>query len=292
MPDLRLVLALPALVAALGLAPAEIAPGQALWRVSRVTRGGMADPGQGGLHEPAGMTTLINDNGSVRVPAGMIATKAWSGADSWGDRHTAIVPDASNPTGSGYAIEKRWLAGDGTDAESRPGLLQVDHWSALNPAFRPVKTVYVRLRVWLDPGWPPIDAYNLGGFKFFYLKTSRSANYVIWTSKEPSGAVQWASLLNGNVLARVGNLTPGRWHTVEYLFQMNSAPGIPDGSANIWLDGALLSSRSAIMWVGASSNQWACDFDGMQIYPLRGAVGHTFPQANQMRYGEIYVSGR
>ncbi len=274
MPDLRLLLALPALVAALGLAQPRAAQAQ------------------GGLHEPPGMTTLINDNGSVRVPAGMTATKPWAGLDPWGDRHTAIVPDASNPTGSGYAIEKRWLAGEATDAEARPGLLSVDRWSALNPAFTPVKTVYVRLRVWLDPSWPGIDPYSLGGFKFFYLKTSRSSNYVIWTSKEPSGRVQWASLLSGNVLARVGNVTPGQWHTVEYLFGMNSAPGTSDGSASIWLDGTQLSNQNGIMWVDAASTKWACDFDGMEIYPLRGNVGHTFPQANQMRYGEIYVSGR
>lgn len=255
---------------------------------------------QRGMHEPEAMTTFIADDGSVLIPRGARATDPWSGANGWGSTHTALVRHPRNPTGSGFAIEKRWSAGTAMDAAAMPGQFAILHWASIDPAFAPVSLLYVRIRVWFSDNWPAANG-DLGGMKFFYLKTSRSSANVLWTSRNPDGRLHWASITRhgapGNFFLDTWSRGPvllpdGEWHTIEFLFRMNSAPDAPDGRVQMWVDGSLAGDRDRVLFVGAADTQLAPDLDGIQFFPIRGSVRARLGQDDRFRLGELYVSGR
>jgi chitodextrinase len=324
-------------------------------------------------HEPAGMTTFIHTDGSVLVPRGMSAQDAWTGASGWGDAHTAVISDPTNPTGSGYSIEKRWygpesttvkpgattevvpvgavkypslpgvyknrnlaingetvridsykngvftlakplssapVAGDevtilglGADAAGAPGILDVWHWSKINPTFTPTKKVYVRMQVWFSPNWETDPILN--GMKYFYLKTSKRNINVLWTANGASKdwRFYWETLTANHLnssgkYVNDGGWVPssmselGTWHTVEAIFTMNSDLDTADGGVQIWVDGKLSTNRNDLLIVADDDTDYLNpDFDGIEFYNIRGSNKHYFERDDYYRLGELYVSG-
>lgn len=255
----------------------------------------------GTTNEPTGMTPFVADNGSAQVPTLFRATDPWTGLNGWGTTRTALVSDTSNPTRSGKVIEKYWYTGMPTDAAAKPGLISVWHWSSLNSTFRPARTLYVRMRVWFSSNWPDPNG-NLAGMKFFYLKTSKRNMNVLWSSKNSDGRLHWAAITRHGP---VGNyyfdtwtssavLHPlGAWHTVEFVYTMNSGLGTTDGRVQMWADGASVGDRTGVTFVAASDTaNYAPNFDGIEFYPLRGTINYTFDRNDRFRLGELYVSGK
>ena len=48
-------------------------------------------------------------------------------------------------------------------------------------------------------------------------------------------------------------LGDGEWHLIEFEVRLNTAPGVADGSARLWLDGQLEFDNDRIPWVGSAA---------------------------------------
>jgi hypothetical protein len=236
----------------------------------------------------------------VNVNGKTVAIKEYDGK---GLRLASALPSAPR---AGDAVN---IGGTLGDAAGKVGMFSVWHWSKLDPGFFPSKTIYVRMRVKFSRDWAPTSDATRTGMKFFYLKTSGSDNNVIWTSNGGGGThaweMFWATLTTNNTNSS-GKKTDyfnwaGKqplagvetWHTVEFLFRMNSAVGVADGVAQYWVDGVLVGNRSDVNFIDSDdTNIHKLDFDGLEFYPLRGSQGVEMNGDDWFRLGELYVSGK
>lgn len=253
---------------------------------SRASVGGTAEA----FNEPSGMTTFTHaDGSSLDFGTGWTASAKWSGDTNYNE----VVVDATNPTGSGFAIEKRWKVGDDTDNAN--GLTTRDHWPFA------CDVLYIRLRVKWSANWDTDPDY--GGMKFFYYGLEgheATAPTEFWTSNNSAGTPPWkihfASNIDGDTpvedTTAASVLSLDTWHTLEYLHTAQSARDAADGTLKLWVDGVLVLDLTGKNWQTASADLTSTLFDGMQFFMIRGSSGSTFDTDDSLRIGELKISGK
>ncbi len=87
------------------------------------------------------------------------------------------------------------------------------------------------------------------------------------------------SVLEPDILVTHEMIYGDTWNTIEFYFQMNSAPGVEDGVIKQRINGQLTVSNSNVVWMGVNSpgnKKWnSVDFGGNNLF-------QAYPVANQV----------
>lgn len=92
-------------------------------------------------------------------------------------------------------------------------------------------------------------------------------------------------------LARVQEVNPvkGQWHIVEVYLKANSADGVADGVARLWMDGTLSTNLSNVeFYTGGTADG---KFNTVKLEPTWGGSGGTVVSAFGLEHDKMYVSG-
>ncbi|HAM36644.1 MAG TPA: hypothetical protein DCP85_12025 [Elusimicrobia bacterium] len=109
-----------------------------------------------------------------------------------------------------------------------------------------------------------------------YLASSRSDYFDIPNDAYPVG--NYAG--TGTDFGTPGMPGDGNWHCLEFYLKNNSAPGVADGKAKLWLDGNLQQNHSDVMWREAASTL------GQGIWNFVHISGNSLLEGTPLGYEE------
>jgi hypothetical protein len=176
-----------------------------------------------------------------------------------------------------------------------------------------VKTIYTRQRIKLSSNWLPPGNSNVAKLGFIKRQDDRPITYIaLQGSASPfrlSVRGQNYSSANPPPTGWQRNLgSPGDdnfavnvWNDLEIVLVMNSAPGVHDGSVDVWLNGKHIISTSAPPYNGttyARPNFWDSAanpgfWKGPSLEPTwGGADGWPNPTEKKAWWDRFYVSGK
>lgn len=240
----------------------------------------------GGLNEPEGMTEFFSMNGSIRdFGSNWVKTGKWTD-----DAYTQVVADPTNPTGSGFALEKRWYIGGG--GNDGGGLTTLNQFSSVGGF--PSREVYYRYRVKYSQNWDALHNHKWGYWGSdgrggasptqYYIAGSPGSN-LVFADQSSTGV---SNMFSGS------GFRPqlDAWHTVEVHQVAQSAVGVPDGSIRVWADGNLVINMQNADFIASGESITSPLFNGVQLFFIRGGSGITLTQDDWMRLGEYYISGK
>lgn len=247
--------------------------------------GGAGGAGTGGgpaTHQPPGMTTLIDGDGSDKYFGTSGSAAGWFFGGRWVDDAYVAggVPDAGSPHGT--VILKRLFVGD------------VAGWNGLAEYN------------WAGPQGVMQDLYFRAIFKF-------SSNYQICSSNEkvhgyvggpggdgadvyvymtPSGTWHLANEFAGgwnpiNDPSLGFTMVRDAWITLEMHLVAETSPSASDGELHVWIDGASRLASTGVDWTSGTPGFSQADF-----FNYWGGGACTKTVDDQIALGELYVGGK
>lgn len=201
-------------------------------------------------------------------------------------------------------VGNKSIASDATAPQSQPNILRHTYPAGFTGGVSGTSAgysaadngeIYVCLAIKWDANWEDHptgtnkvlfvtnDAFGGGGDPVFLsMNTQTATNRLILTTQGPGMA--------GPIpRAAEANITKGTWHIVEFYLKTNSADGVADGVAKLWLDGVISTDRSDVeFWTGAIANG---RFNNVKLEPTWGGGGGTVVSDFSLDIDEIYVSG-
>ncbi len=235
-------------------------------------------------HEPAGMTVIGDDNGSVAQANGhAFGITAFGG---WTDPSNVVnYTDPTNPVGSGKSVEFHWLSSMSGAAKSFA-------------SFTPYHQLYVSF--WVYYVYTGTEWQN--GQKFFYfglLNGGRPTYTDFYLDRPASSIPEPIRVVNQNGGAvnpmidtaysppqgtNTKPLVMNQWIHVELLATDETNSSANDGSVYMWVDGKLAGYLDNADWgTGGGSG-----FAGMEWY----AHANSVPVDSIYRIGELYIAGK
>jgi hypothetical protein len=159
------------------------------------------------------------------------------------------------------------------------------------------REVYLSFWYWLDPAW---DGHQSGVNKILYLwidgapKVFLDAHGTEGNPLTPQVDLQNLDVHPGGGARNLSpNLVPsirverGKWHHWELLIRANT-PGMPDGHAQLWIDGTKVLEYSDLGLVGpGDENRW----ETIQYGPVWGGRGDVLLATQYARLDHLYLSG-
>ncbi len=263
-------------------------------------------------NEPAGLTRLVAADGSDKFYFAP-RTNVFAGA-RWTDTvprpasdnlpPVAVVADPASKYG--HVIQKWYYAGED------------DGWHGIYalqgpPGFGSAtgyRQLYFRMVARFSPNWQwhltntqklfYFGAQrNVGSPVQFFLSVSPNAIDFVDQSGDPSTTGDY------RCGARGLGITAGQYFTVELWIQANSANGIADGNARVWINGTEITQRLSALpstWsytgsYGLANRAWldrpgrSTTFNGVQTFLYWGGSGDRKRVNDHFDVSEFYVSG-
>jgi hypothetical protein len=250
-------------------------------------------------NRPPGLTTLLHLDGSSKFFAGGSWTAKWSTGLSSVDpqlQRVRVVADAASKNGNTILAES--YIGDG------PGFQGQANCHDLPGA--DVDTFYISTTFQLSdnyefhPSNEKIIMFGPHGGSFdskFYINVrGRTVGIRAQTGNAPMGAGIFEPFD-----ANAFRLTPGVRNTVEIIITAQSAPGVADGSAVMYLNDVLCDDWVHVSeaghigplvgqeWWGATATRY--QFGGLQMWGYWGGTGGVKTVNDSVRIDEVIVAG-
>lgn len=158
-----------------------------------------------------------------------------------------------------------------------------------------VDEIYISLAVKWDANWEDhptgtnkvffvtSDTFGGGGDPVFLNYNTQTASPRLILYTQGPGMV--------GPLARIQevNPVPGQWHIVEVYLKTNTADGVADGLAKLWMDGTLSTDLSNVeFWTGVGPDG---KFNNVKLEPTWGGGGGTVVSGFNLDHDQIYISG-
>jgi PKD repeat protein len=239
------------------------------------------------LAEPAGMTKLTETGFNCINGCG-----EWGAWDAQYAEAATMGVDPTAPKSPGAVVRMNYLPllrGGWAPMSFAPG----------NNTLPQKKTIYVAIWMKLSSNF---QGHPSGVNKVLHFWTKNGRNTIVFifrgsgsgtlvpafATQGMSGPYQGATEVNFNSRPEACTTVRDRWHRYEMVLT-NNTPGGPDGTAQLWMDGAMCLNVSGLTYVGAGqNNKWE------QIWwsPTWGGVnGSVFAPFAQV-VDHIYVSGK
>ncbi len=246
-------------------------------------------------NRPSGMTTIMSFNGTVEASGGHAFGNpmfgAWFVDPAAPASHIEVVPDATNPTGSGSSLRFRWEQA----FNPRSGIATANTFAG-----QVYNELYVMVRLFLEPGagWE-------GGFgnKYFFVgsdagarNNTQSSPTQYYSTRESNGRARFVTqnltgqtqVVNSSESPPTGNssapLVTGQWLNIEYRMVAQSSTSAADGAIYVWVNGTLVGSNTGVRWVNADDSM--VGFTGFQWY----ADANTVATVSYYRMGELLLA--
>jgi len=256
--------------------------GGSLADTSTVTITVAPPPTGGNPHEPTGMTIGFDESFTVS-PVGQ-PSSGWF--VELGGSNVSIVNDATAPVSGPKVLQLKFPAGFGGGVEP-----MVINWNETGHFPPNTGTLYLRMRVKLDPNWS--DNGN-DGTKFIWPRpTVENTAHFSSISRALGGMTVGfnfqASYLGG---ADDDNEDPtprslGVWHDVEWLLYQGSTAAANDGTVQVWVDGVLVVNETGKKF---AKNGDALGWKYMSIAPVFGYGTRPVPHDQYIWIDHWYAS--
>jgi hypothetical protein len=82
------------------------------------------------------------------------------------------------------------------------------------------------------------------------------------------------------------NIADGQWHTLEWLL-VQGTPGQANGTAQVWVDGNVVITRSGVLWLGAGNQ---VGWKALVSDPTFGGGTAHPPTTEYWDYDQLYIS--
>jgi hypothetical protein len=272
----------------------------------------------GHAHEPAGYVkfaeALLNTGSSpsrtLNQPVAVYNSQPWdTWTGGWGNYFNGLLFPRLDNTSSwngGSVFETVYPAGwnGGTAPVNLSG------WDAAGQAPNGTKSK-VYLSMWIKLVANPVDgkwenhptgmkqgfiAYgqpntcgNNEGFFWFQGTGDQTpqSSFKLWFMQQQNASCTVKTVIRN--LQASASITVGTWHHWEAVFELNSAPGVPNGKLNWWMDGQLILSASDVVYMSSTAT---AHFHGYKWNPVWGGMaGPTKRRQDTIRLANIYLSG-
>jgi hypothetical protein len=84
----------------------------------------------------------------------------------------------------------------------------------------------------------------------------------------------------------------GQWQRWEFVLKCNSGLNVPDGTADLWLNGVHITSVKNINWTQTKHPTRPCNMNMMNWNPTYGGGGASPGVEQWLRFDRVYISGR
>jgi hypothetical protein len=93
-------------------------------------------------------------------------------------------------------------------------------------------------------------------------------------------------------LTASAEIVRGQWHKIEVILRCNSAPNVPDGTMDLWVDGTPITSVRNVNFTKKSDPSRPCSMNVLNWNPTYGGGGAS-PGADLYQWFDtMYISGR
>jgi hypothetical protein len=205
----------------------------------------------------------------------------------------SIQPDATAPSGDGLVGQMFYPAGMRSGVGPASAYLYMPN---------DTKEVYISFWMKLSPDWSGNQA---SVNKMFFFGVSEGNNQFVFVAYGSYGNPLQARIhLQGmndddahGSAHRPNSGAPsmvrrGQWQQFEFVLRCNSAPGVPDGSMEMWVDGQKTFQEFATDWTLKSRPNRPCSMHVLNWNPTFGGGGKAVPHDQWQRVDRIYISGR
>ena len=205
-------------------------------------------------------------------------SQGWETYESIFGRLLTPIVDASAP-GTGPSV-MRYTYPAGLPSGSGPSSMM---YSIKDKSAR---SLYVATWVRFSPN------YEGGGNKIYYVNWAGGSFFTKVLSPTVTGPLDLELTIN-HADFRIGNiytgkvLQRGQWHLIELALQLSSAPQVPDGSVQIWVDGSVAVNKQGLPLPGS------LPFSVVKYSPIYGGILGRPVQADfWMDLDHVQISGR
>ena len=244
-------------------------------------------------NEPPGYTRITDrhfvSKAANRKDTGPEGSDGWTGGE-FRYRNFSIVEDPTAPTGDGRVGQM---------------LYRPNHRAGTGPAMvrrqLPPNLQEVYLSIWamLSPNWIGNQA-SIN--KIFFFGVAGGNNQFIFTAygsgrnrlqarMSVQGVLDPRSFLRPN-LGIPAYVERGQWQRWEFVLKCNSGLNVPDGTADLWLNGVHITSVNNINWTQTKHPTRPCNMNMMNWNPTYGGGGASPGVEQWLRFDRVYISGR
>lgn len=226
-------------------------------------------------NEPAGFVSLNHRPFNAKVELGWLAnpTSAFK-----------IQSDPLAPLSPASIGQAHFAAG------FKGGSAPINTWYTLAGKKR---NLYLSFWFKLSTNW---TGHKSGVNKIFFFQIAKGNKVYLTAQGARQGPLHSEIRVQGinetpvsrNLLPNLNNknILRGQWHHWEVILRSN-ANGLPNGSADWWLDGVPVGTYSGINFVPATANNY---WEAVKWNPTWGGTADTVPAAMDMYMDDAYIS--